>query len=186
MPLKGSVIKDLYPRMGMRQMSDNDILFDAERTKDVRTIIIKIADRLNNMRTLGAMREEKQKKISNQTLELYAPVARYIGLNKMATELEELCLFYLNKEIHTIEMIDNSHISGAYNCSGVVVFKDGEPSKADSRLYRLDEYHTYALPSGERFSAKILGTAPNGALRLEDTEGKTKDYLFKEIEFVIF
>ena len=52
-------------------------------------------------------------------------------------------------------------------------------------LYRLQEYHTYALPSGERFSAKILGTAPNGALRLEDTEGKTKDYLFKEIEFVI-
>ena len=56
----------------------------------------------------------------------------------------------------------------------------------NSLLYRLNEYHTYALPSGERFSAKILGTAPNGALRLEDTEGKTKDYLFKEIEFVIF
>ena len=53
-------------------------------------------------------------------------------------------------------------------------------------LYRKNEYHTYALPSGEKFQAKILGTAPNGALRLEDTEGKTKDYLFKEIEFVIF
>ena len=56
----------------------------------------------------------------------------------------------------------------------------------NSLLYRLNELHTYALPSGERFSAKIVGTAPNGALRLEDTEGKTKDYLFKEIEFVIF
>ena len=53
-------------------------------------------------------------------------------------------------------------------------------------LYRKNEYHTYALPSGEKFQAKILGTAPNGALRLEDTEGKTKDYLFKEIEFIIF
>ena len=52
-------------------------------------------------------------------------------------------------------------------------------------LYRKNEYHTYALPSGERFSAKILGTAPSGALCLEDMEGKTKDYLFKEIEFVI-
>ncbi len=52
-------------------------------------------------------------------------------------------------------------------------------------LYRKNEYHTYALPSGEKFSAKILGTAPNGALRLEDEQGKTKDYLFKEIEFVI-
>jgi BirA family biotin operon repressor/biotin-[acetyl-CoA-carboxylase] ligase len=53
-------------------------------------------------------------------------------------------------------------------------------------LYRKNEYHPYALPSGERFSAKILGTAPNGALCLEDTEGKTKDYLFKEVEFIIF
>ena len=56
----------------------------------------------------------------------------------------------------------------------------------NSLLYRLNELRTYALPSGERFSAKILGTATNGALRLEDTEGKTKDYLFKEVEFVIF
>ena len=55
----------------------------------------------------------------------------------------------------------------------------------NSLLYRLNEYHTYALPVGEKFSAKILGTAPNGALRLEDRNGKTKDYLFKEVEFVI-
>ena len=53
-------------------------------------------------------------------------------------------------------------------------------------LYRLEEYHTYALPSGEKFSAKILGTAPNGALRLENEKGTIKDYLFKEVEFVIF
>ena len=53
-------------------------------------------------------------------------------------------------------------------------------------LYRLNEYHTYALPSGEKFRAKILGTAPNGALCLEDKDGETKDYLFKEVEFVIF
>ena len=56
----------------------------------------------------------------------------------------------------------------------------------NSLLYRLNEYHTYALPSGERFRAKIVGTAPSGALCLEDEQGKTKDYLFKEIEFVIF
>ena len=70
-------------------------------SNDVRTIIIKLADRLNNMRTLGAMAEEKQKRISSQTLELYAPVARYIGLNKIAAELEELCLFYLNNEVYS-------------------------------------------------------------------------------------
>jgi len=69
-------------------------------SKDVRTIIIKISDRLNNMRTLGAMKEEKQKRISKQTLELYAPVARYIGLNQIAKELEELCLLYLDKNVY--------------------------------------------------------------------------------------
>ena len=55
----------------------------------------------------------------------------------------------------------------------------------NSLLYRLNEYHTYALPSGERFEAKILSTASNGALRLEDKQGKIKDYLFKEVEFII-
>ena len=52
-------------------------------------------------------------------------------------------------------------------------------------LYRLNEYHTYALPSGERFEAKILGTASSGALRLENEAGEIKDYLFKEVEFII-
>ena len=52
-------------------------------------------------------------------------------------------------------------------------------------LYRLNEYHTYALPSGEQFEAKILGTAPSGALRLENEAGEIKDYLFKEVEFII-
>lgn len=46
----------------------------------------------------------------------------------------------LGYEIHSIEMVDNSHISGAFNCSGVVVFKDGMPSKKDYRLYRLGQY----------------------------------------------
>ena len=52
-------------------------------------------------------------------------------------------------------------------------------------LYRKNEFHTYAWPNGEKFSAKIIGTAPSGALCLEDAEGNTKDYLFKEVEFVI-
>lgn len=55
----------------------------------------------------------------------------------------------------------------------------------NSLLYRKDEYHTYALPSGEKFSAKIVGTAPSGALCLENECGERKDYLFKEVEFII-
>ena len=53
-------------------------------------------------------------------------------------------------------------------------------------LYRKNEWHTYALPGGERFSGAIRGTKPSGALAVEDKSGEVKDYLFKEIEFVIF
>ena len=56
----------------------------------------------------------------------------------------------------------------------------------NSLLYRKNEWHTYALPSGERFKGSIRGTAPSGALCIEDERGTTKDYLFKEVEFVIF
>ena len=53
-------------------------------------------------------------------------------------------------------------------------------------LYRKNEWHTYALPSGERFKGAIRGTKPSGALAVENKSGEVKDYLFKEIEFVIF
>lgn len=56
----------------------------------------------------------------------------------------------------------------------------------NSLLYRKNEWHTYALPSGERFSGAIRGTKASGALAVENERGETKDYLFKEIEFVIF
>ena len=64
--------------------------------------------------------------------------------------------------------------------------KEALHERYNTLLYRKGEYHTYALPSGERFSAKIVGTAPSGALRLENEQGETKDYLFKEMEFIIF
>ena len=56
----------------------------------------------------------------------------------------------------------------------------------NSLLYRLNELRTYALPSGERFMGAIRGTKPSGALAIENECGETKDYLFKEVEFVIF
>lgn len=53
--------------------------------------------------------------------------------------MQELCAIF-QKEIHRIEIFDNSHISGSFNVSGMVVYKDGEPSKADYRLYKLGTY----------------------------------------------
>ena len=65
--------------------------------KDIRVIIVKLADRLrNNMRTLDAMREDKRRRIAQETIDIYAPVANRIGLNKVYRELQDLCFKHLH------------------------------------------------------------------------------------------
>ncbi|MBF0529496.1 MAG: bifunctional (p)ppGpp synthetase/guanosine-3',5'-bis(diphosphate) 3'-pyrophosphohydrolase [Deltaproteobacteria bacterium] len=69
-------------------------------SSDIRVILVKLADRLHNMRTLGFMPAHKQTQIAQETIDIYAPLASRLGMHKVQTELEDLCLFYLQPEVY--------------------------------------------------------------------------------------
>ncbi len=129
-------------------------------SKDIRVIVIKLADRLHNMRTLSSLREDRRIFKSRETLDIYAPIAHRLGINSIKWELEDLSFFYLepNKYKQVSRMVTDTRAEREDYLSNVVdiiaeeMEKVGVDAKVMGRPKHLYSIYQKMSKKGKGFS----------------------------------
>ncbi len=111
---------------------------------DIRVIIVKLADRLHNMRTLGSLSPERRERISRETLEIYAPIAHRLGMGKVRGELEDLAFRHLDPEayeeisrsIETQRSANEQYLERMRRTVEAELRREGIPARVEGRVKR--------------------------------------------------
>lgn len=135
-------------RMKLSKMDQEE--FEAEdhrkiflgMAKDLRVIIVKLADRLHNLRTLNALKPERQYALSKETLDVFTPIAHRLGLYKMQSEMEDLCLKHIEPEAYQriVSLVDSNTENRVESLNNLkkriadALYEHGIPFRMESRV----------------------------------------------------
>jgi GTP diphosphokinase / guanosine-3',5'-bis(diphosphate) 3'-diphosphatase len=125
---------------------------------DIRVIIVKLADRLHNMRTLGSLSPERRERIARETLEIYAPIAHRLGMGKVRGELEDLSFQHLDPEayseisrsIESQRTVNEEYLERMRRTVEAELRREGIPARVDARVKRA--YSVYQKLKRQRIS----------------------------------
>ena len=169
-------------------------------SRDVRVILIKLADRLHNMRTMKVMTAERRMRIARETLDIYAPIAHRLGLNQTYRELQELCFENLHPWRHMalaravvrargnrrdiVERVRND-VERAYTAAGMKVQVSGREKTIYSIYRKMHEKHFNFAQVSDVFGFRIIVAQPLDCYRglgvlhqlYKPMPGRFKDYI---------